>query len=577
MKNFKLVFHKFLSGHCIPVLFLIIIPVMLYYPSIKYDYTGTDDIQLIQNNNPFLQKWRSVAYAFKTNAYVSPNGIEFYRPMQMMSYTMDYHLASEKNVLLPFHVTEIALYIISLLLIYLLFLKIRIKRIPALIVTMLFAVHPLVTSTVVWIPARGDLLAAVFSLLVIVTFIDVQNGKKILAPVHFILFFCAMFSKETAVVLPIVLLALDKLLLHNKLRTWKNLLFIICWLVSVGIYFSMRSIGWVNEYPEGTLTGLAAFYKNLPVVPVFLTKIFLPFDLSTYAVYKPWAIITGSIFLVAMVLLILKDKSRRKYYIFGFSWFILFCIPNMFLRTPFAEYGREYFECWSFLPVIGVILTVGLILNSFRNKSLYIPACLSFAVIISALMSVSSLHAKEFSNSGTFADAAIHSYGKNTFAYLDRGQWKYHSKLVEEGIRDITYSIDICPQNDMAYYTRGMYYFYTRRNAEARRDLERAILLDKSYFEAYIMKGWVDFTDKQYYAAIEDFGTAIKLKPGFAWGRFLRGKMYEQIGDYENALDDISTASFMADDNAAFQDDLKKVKQKLHERRAEEKEQSEEP
>lgn len=577
MKNLKLLLNKFLSGNSIPVMFLIIIPLILYYPSMKYNFTGTDDIQLIRTNQPFYGQLSNVFHMFKTNSYVSPNNIDFYRPGQMMSFIIDAHFQTEEKPLVPFHITSIILHIIALLLLYYLLVHFHVDRIPAFLAVGIFAVHPLVTSAVVWIPARGDLLAAVFSLLTVITFLKVQEGKKYFAPLHFLFFGCAIFSKEIAAVTPFLLLLIDKLLLKNKILTWKNALLGIFWFGIEGIYFSMRSFGWANDYPDGMLTGWSAFFKNIFVVPVFFAKVFIPLDLSTYAVFKFWSVLAGALLIVILLIMIVMDKKRRSIYTFGFVWFLLAILPYMYFRMPHAEYGREYFECWSYFPVMGIILAAGFAFNTLRESRFYTFICGEIALITACLAMVASSHAGDFANSYSFADSALRSYNQNAFAYLDRGQWKFGSHSPEAGIQDVSRSIEICPQNDIALFIRGTLYFYTRKNAEARRDLERAIVIDKSYLEAYMMKGWVNFTDKQYLAAIEDFNMAIKLNPGYAWGRFIRGKIYEEIGDYENALDDVSTASFMAENNSAFQDDLKKIKQKLHERKAGEKEQSEEP
>ncbi len=577
MKKLKQIFKKFISGHFLPVMFLIIIPLMLYYPSIKYNFTGTDDIQLIRTNQPFYRPLNNVFHLFKTNSYVSPNNIDFYRPVQMLSFIVDAQFQTDKRPLLPFHITSIILQIITLLLLYYLLVHFNVEKIPAFLSACIFAVHPLIAASVVWIPARGDQLAAVFTLLAVIAFIRVQEGKKCFVPLHMLFFACAIFSKEIAAAAPVIFLLVDKLLLKNKIFTWKNALLAIFWFCIEGIYFSMRSFGWSKDYPEGMLTGWDAFLKNITLVPVLLSKVFLPYDLSTYAVFKSWSVFAGFLIIAILALLVIVDKRRKGIYIFGFLWFLSAGMPYMFFRMPYAESGREYFESWAYFPVMGIVIAAGYILNTFRESRNYALTCSGFAVVSAFLAWGASAHARDFANPYAFADSALRSYGNNAFAYLDRGQWKFNSRFTDDGIRDITRSIELCPRNDFALYIRGTYYFYTRRNAEARKDLEMAIQIDRTYLEAYMMKGWVDFTDKQYDAAIADFAMAIKLNPSSAWSRFIRGKIYEQIGDYENALDDISTASFMADNNSAFQDDLRKVKRKLREQKALEKEQSEEP
>ncbi len=558
-------------------MFLIIIPIVLYYPSIKYNFTGTDDIQLIGTNQPFYKHLSNVFHMFKTNSYVSPNNIDFYRPVQMMSFIVDTQFQSEEKPLVPYHVTALILHIISVLLLYYLLVKFQVDRIAAFLPASIFAVHPLMTASAVWIPARGDQLAAIFTLLAVITFIRVQEGKKYFAPLHMFFFACAIFSKETAAVTPVIFLLVDKFLLKNKIFTWKNTFLAIFWFSIAVIYFSMRSFGWSRDYPEGMLTGWTAFAKNIPALPILLSKVFLPIDLSTYAVFKSWSTFSGLLIMLILVLFIFLDKKRRNIYIFGTLWLLFAYSPYMYFRMPYAESGREYFESWAYFPVMGIVLALGIILNTFLESRRFALLCGGLAIITAFLALSASVHASDFENPYAFADSALRSYNSNAFAYLDRGQWKFDNRQPIEGIKDITRSINLCPQNELALFIRGTYYFYTRRYGEARNDLQKAIEIDAAYLQAYIMLGWVNFIDKQYNAAIDNFNMAVKLNPASSWSRFVRGKVYEEIGDYENALDDISTASFMEDNNSAFQKDLNNVKQKLHQQKAREEELSEEP
>jgi Tfp pilus assembly protein PilF len=522
-----------------------------------------------------LKKWSAAVLSLKSNTYVSPYYIEFYRPLQMMTFVVDQHLADDKEPLAAFHRTEILLFIVSLVLLYCLLLRIGVQRLAAFLATMLFACHPLVTSSVVWLPARGDLLAADFALLTLHTFISIQKGKKLFAPLHFLFFFGALLSRETAVVIPIVLLIFDKVFLKNRLLTWKNAFLVMCWLGSVFVFSLMKSLGLMYENTDSVLTGWVAISKNLPLLPIAFSKMFLPFDMTTYAMFKPAAIMSGILCLVVMIILIFRDKNRRPIYVFGILWCAIFILPVLTVRFPLAEYGREYFECWIYLSGIGLAIMLGVVLQSIKNKqvfNLFVYACTTIIIVFGF---AASSHAKDFANSETFANSAIRSYNNNSFAYVDRGEWRFNRGEYEAGIKDISRSIDICPDNDFALFTRARLYFYTRRYEDAKIDLVRTITLDPGYVEAYVYKGWVDFSENRYNDAIDDFTMVIKLRPDHGWGHYLRGKAYEALGDFENALDDYSIAAFMTDNDSRMAEDVRRMKEKLHRQKMEENSDSE--
>jgi hypothetical protein len=563
-------FFKFLSGNSFPVLFIIILPLALYYPSLKFDFTGTEDTQLIGVNKPFLEKWSAIPLSFKSNTYFSPYYVEFYRPLQMMTLVIDQHFSTDKKPLVSFHRTQIALYLLSLVLLYGLLLRIRLERLPSFLAVMIFALHPVVTSTVVWLPARGDLLAAVFALLTVHTFISLQKGKKLFFPLHFICLFGALFSKETAIVLPLVLLSFDKFFLKNRLLTWKNAFLVICWLGSVLVYLLMKSLGLMYDNTEAILTGWPAFVKSLPLLPIALSKMILPFDMTTYAIFKPVVVISGILLIVAVSLLISKDKNSRQMYIFGLLWFVIFLVPVMMVRFSLVEYGREYNECWMFLPGIGLIMMLGTALQNLKRKRNFTWFVVLCTAVIVTFGFAASAHVKDFTNIASFSNSALRSYPDNAFAFVDRGQWKFGEGNFEGGIQDVSRSINICSKNDYAFYIRATFYFYTRRYEEARRDLIRATTLNPFYVEAYIYKGWVDFSEKRYKDAIEDFNMVVKIRPDHGWGHYLRGKSYEELGDYENALDDYSIAAFMTDGDSRMVADARRMKEIVHKMKARE-------
>jgi hypothetical protein len=129
-----------------------------------------------------------------------------YRPLQNLSFAIDTQLAGGIRSS-RFHLTNVLLFALLGCSLFFLFRRFNISDKISFIGTLLFVVHPMFTMSVSWIPARGDLLLALFSILSMSFFIDFIRQQKYYQLVSSALFFLlALFSKETAAFLPFLFL-----------------------------------------------------------------------------------------------------------------------------------------------------------------------------------------------------------------------------------------------------------------------------------------------------------------------------------------------------------------------------------
>jgi len=104
-----------------------------------------------------------------------------------------------------FHLSNVLLLGFISALLFLLLKKFLIPTRLALLSALIYCVHPLFVSSVAWIPARGDLLLMVFSLLSFLFFIEyLEKQKTLLLIMNWLAFSIALFCKETAAFLPFI-------------------------------------------------------------------------------------------------------------------------------------------------------------------------------------------------------------------------------------------------------------------------------------------------------------------------------------------------------------------------------------
>ncbi len=186
--------------------------VSVYLPVLKHDFVG-DDFSLIVNND-FLADRGSFSFLLSRDFLRHPYPVKLgARPLALLSLMADHAVWG----LDPFgyHLTNILLHGLNSALLFMLVMLFRRKGQPpppglesekprvfpvALLSGLIFALHPLQAEAVDIASFRADLLSAFFCLLALLAF---TRRSYLLSLACFIL---GLFSKETAVILPLVTL-----------------------------------------------------------------------------------------------------------------------------------------------------------------------------------------------------------------------------------------------------------------------------------------------------------------------------------------------------------------------------------
>ena len=168
----------------------------------------------------------------------------YYRPMMQLSYLLTYQVAE----LSPwaYHLVNTLLHAGATLALYALGLRVladqrRAALAAATVAALVFAVHPLHTEPVAWIAAVGDLQLALYGLLSILLYLRALDGRRWAHVGALACYALALLSKEPAVVLPAILLAVD--LLWSRQRSLRDAVIRLTpfALLTVG-YFVVRTV-----------------------------------------------------------------------------------------------------------------------------------------------------------------------------------------------------------------------------------------------------------------------------------------------------------------------------------------------
>lgn len=285
------------------LLLLVLVPLAVYFNVIMLQYTGIDDSLFIVNSKEYNRDASHIFTSFQRGLFqpADKSLYDYYRPLFLVDMIAEYHFFGDDAT--GYHCTNLLFHILSVILLFQFLKKIRISETTSLILALLFAVHPALSQAVSWIPGRNDMMLMIFLLAGLIFTVNYALSRKwqdfVLQMVFFLL---AMFTKETAIIIP--LLALLILLMIFKIP-WKSLFSLgIGWGIVITAWLFMESSVKqsgnklpLHEMAESGISRVPAFLQ-------YLGKIFFPVNLSVHPVMNEISIVWGLLALAATIALI---------------------------------------------------------------------------------------------------------------------------------------------------------------------------------------------------------------------------------------------------------------------------------
>jgi tetratricopeptide (TPR) repeat protein len=285
-------------------------------------------------------------------------------------------------------------------------------------VSLLWAVHPINLTSVLYVVQRMTSLSTFFSLGSIILYMRgrnrlIANGTNWRGVVFFIgsaiSLTLAIFSKENAILIPLIILLIEVTLytqsfpwMHFRQFNQKQRALIWVFLVTVGFFALLASI----QYAEGGFQNrpfnmLERVLTESRVICFYIGLIFIPringfglfhddIALST-SLLSPWTTLPSILFIIVLIASAFYFRKKNPLYALGIGWFF---IGHLLESTIFPlEIAHEHRNN---LPSIGLILTaISLIPHAAINNKKLIAGFLLVALILG---STTWLRAKQWGN-----------------------------------------------------------------------------------------------------------------------------------------------------------------------------------
>jgi protein O-mannosyl-transferase len=513
-------------------LLIIVLAAIVYGKSIAYQYTYSDDTQLLVVNQEFLGNLANIPKLFTTDVFISiTNPQVFYRPVLNFLFMLELQISKDSPVI--FHMTNVLLHIGCSLLLFVVFQQLEISKPIAAIAAILFCAHPLNASAIVWIPGRNDTLLTLLVLASFSLFLRALDTKR-LSPLigHFLLFFLALLTKESAVALPFLCVGYVLFVKRGSLERTRSILIVAAYGLLLAFWFILRSMITRSFEVHESLTALAvSWMKNLPACVLYIGKALLPFNLSVYPNLQDHSLVLGviSILTFVVVFFIRRPASIREI-CWGLGWFILFLAPTFISGIIFHEH-RAY--C-AFIGLLFALAQLPIIQSIDFSKNSHI---LGFVAILTVYSVVAMLHSEQFRNRTAYATSAYlkdpsvdASYTGLAGLFLDEGKNNDAERVLQTAItRD--------PNMKVVHRMLGDIYADRREYAHAAQEYETAIRLDPLQLYTYINYGKMCLLADRGDDAARLWKRSVMINPDFLLGYYYLANYYVHVrNDPDSAM-----------------------------------------
>ena len=341
-----------------------------YLPAVRNGF-AYDDVVVVQQDTR-IHSLDHIGSIF-AGGYWQSDDLALYRPMTTLSFAIDWAIGNGSATW--FHVSNLLLHVVVSILAFFLLARLF-ARTPAFAGALVFALHPVHVEAVANIVGRAEILSAGFVLAAGLLWTSPRNGAfaeprlagaggprgpgRTLAIAG--LFALGLLSKESAVMLPAVLVLLDigQGSVHpGRLRAWlrARAMPMLTLAVVLVCYFWLRAEAIGSVLParvdpilEVAQTPLHRVFTALQAWPVWMRLLFFP-DLLL-ADYGPrvlgpalWLTAEGVLGLVLMVAIVLGGVTawRREQHLLslGLLWFPVTILPVSNLIVPIGVLVAE--------------------------------------------------------------------------------------------------------------------------------------------------------------------------------------------------------------------------------------------
>ena len=502
----------------------------LLYANTLSNKFAFDDKSLVVENRLVNESY-TISEVFSTNYRYGSGfiGDGLYRPLVILSFILN---KTDSVHPFPFHLVNCTLNALNTILLFSLFMALTKNLSVSFLGSVIFAFHPIHTEAVANIAGRPELLCMFFMLLSWISTEYLKNSWISYFSSGLFLF-AALLSKETAVMLPFMVIAVDAVLKRPVLKRPLLSNYIVM-VVIITLYFVIRlkalssiSLGFTPDFVDNPIAGSPAGERIATAFSVFIRYIVLllfPVRLSADYSYNQIPIehsliallpALGFFLLLGLIIAAVYSGRKNKIHVIGA---VIFFFPYVLISNIVVPIGTIMGERLLYVPSAGFSLVLGAALTSLiiRRKRMTI----ALVVILLSLYGARTITRNNaWTDDTTLFSTDLKNAPRSTKVLCNMG-FLTGGKTGEEYYRK---ALEVYPESDSALLGLGKNLYSQRRYDESAMYYERAARLYPDNARCHYDFGTVLDKLGRYDDAETELLTAIRLDPGNV-------KSYEAIG-----------------------------------------------
>ncbi len=514
---------KVISGNWKQLLLICALSLIVYFNGIKADFVS-DDYATIINSQTIL-----------STAYFSDPGVTF-----TGSAVVNFFVAAVfgKNNPIPFHLTNLFLFELVLLLAFIVVTKIYNEKL-AFTATLIFAFLPINVEAVTWISGKPYLLGAISflaSFLAFLKWFKKRNLVNMTILVASVVFACFCFGPRGLVVLLLFLLYWLCFGAKSKSELIKVVTTILS-VLAVGVLIFLPMIMTRLSVVAASGGGVwDKFYEPWFQYPTSVTKylqlILFPIDLTLY--HTMLQVIPNWLNWLVLVLYVL---TTFYFYLRG-NINLAFAMAFVFIvsagsMTP-LKVSWMVAERYMFLGGLGIAIVLALMLENFSEK-LNLFKWLLTAILISFFgYRIFLRNINWQTNHNLWVNTCQVSPNSHN-AWNNIGDDYDKLKQYENAVKGFTQSTVVKNDYADAYHNRANIFFKINRLDLARDSYLTALKYNPGLYQSYVALIQVAMSENKVEEAFSYGNTLLKYQPNNPLVHYIFGVLYKQIGKSEEA------------------------------------------
>jgi Flp pilus assembly protein TadD len=512
-----------------PYIILLAVVALVYGRTLSFGYTHFDDDILILDQFDKLRQPSMILEAFRS-LFLRV----YYRPIVTLSLVFDARIGGQAPWI--YHSSNLLYHAIVCLILFTLLRRFSVGPIQALMASLLFALHPVVTQAVAWIPGRNDTLVTLFLLLSLIAYMNYrESGGWHWIVVHWMFAGISMLTKETALIFPAMILSYHFIIERDSWKSRRLLISAGGWAFLVaGWYLLQRSV--VGGRDEHVRISLSSILTNVRVPLEAMGKLAFPVQLSPYPTYSLLPTIAGIVAVaVFTMILVRRSKTEDRLQLFAIALMLLFLLPGLFVQFEDNEQRFDYLESRWYGVALGFAVLItdlmyrrGGSARSFGRKLLW--------AALPVLGVLTFMYTGTFSDPLTHWRRAVEMSPQASQAYFKMGLTLSNlSRDPAQAAEWYRKAIKLDPNIAMYHNNVGVLYGAMGLQSQAMEEYRTAIKLDSTYLSAYGNLGYSEFLSGNYAATEQLWNHILAVDSTFPNVEFQLARLYATWKKYPEA------------------------------------------